>query len=142
MNCDIRAMTAETYDDVLALWSATEGVGLSSADSREQISRYLQRNPGLSLLAWLDDALAGAVLCGHDGRRGYIHHLAVRPGYRRQGIGRLLVQQCLAGLRRQGIEKCHLFVFSQNASAIAFWAAIGFTGRTELSMMSALIDSS
>lgn len=141
MNCDIRPMTAEDFDDVLALWSAAEGVGLSDADARESIERYLERNPGLSLLAWLDDSLAGAVLCGHDGRRGYIHHLAVRPPYRRRGIGRLLVQECLAGLRREKIQKCHLFVFTRNASAIAFWQAIGFTGRSELSMMSALTDS-
>jgi ribosomal protein S18 acetylase RimI-like enzyme len=129
-------MTAADYDQTLALWQEVEGVGLSSADSREQIERYLKRNPGQSLLAWQEDLLVGAVLCGHDGRRGYIHHLAVRPGHRRQGIGRLLVSRCLTALAAEGIEKCHLFVFSQNEAAIKFWQAVGFTGRTELSMMS------
>ncbi len=132
----IQPMTAADYDQTLALWQEVEGVGLSSADSREQIERYLKRNPGQSLLAWQEDLLVGAVLCGHDGRRGYIHHLAVRPGHRRQGIGRLLVSRCLTALAAEGIEKCHLFVFSQNEAAIKFWQAVGFTGRTELSMMS------
>lgn len=132
----IQPMTAADYDQTLALWQEVEGVGLSSADSREQIERYLKRNPGQSLLAWQEDLLVGAVLCGHDGRRGYIHHLAVRPGHRRQGIGRLLASRCLAALAAEGIEKCHLFVFSQNEAAIKFWQAVGFTGRTELSMMS------
>jgi len=135
-------MTAADYDETLALWQEVEGVGLSSADSREQIERYLRRNPGHSLLARHDQSLVGAVLCGHDGRRGYIHHLAVRPGHRRRGIGRLLVARSLAALSAEGIEKCHLFVFRQNEAAIAFWKAIGFTGRAELSMMSRMITSS
>jgi ribosomal protein S18 acetylase RimI-like enzyme len=139
MNLKIRPMTAADYEQTLALWQEVEGVGLSSADSREQIERYLRRNPGQSLLAWREDLLIGAVLCGHDGRRGYIHHLAVRPGFRRQGVGRLLVSRCLAALAAEGIEKCHLFVFSQNEAAVTFWQAIGFTERAELSMMSTAI---
>lgn len=140
MTLTIKPMTDDSYEQVIALWQSAEGVGLSEADSPEAIAAYLARNPGLSLVAWQDGRLVGAVLCGHDGRRGYIHHLAVRPGARRQGIGRQLVRQCLAGLRRQGIQKCHLFVFRRNEEAIAFWRAIGFTGRDELSMMSIYVD--
>jgi putative acetyltransferase len=133
-------LTLDDYDQVIALWQAAEGVGLSEADSPEAIGQYLARNSGLSLAAWQDGLLVGAALCGHDGRRGYIHHLAVRPEARRQGIGRRLVQQCLASLRRQGVQKCHLFVFRANEEAIAFWRAIGFTARDELSMMSTYIN--
>jgi ribosomal protein S18 acetylase RimI-like enzyme len=140
MSLAIEPMTLTSYDQVMALWQATEGVGLSLADSRQAIGFYLARNPGLSLVARQEGRLVGAVLCGHDGRRGFIHHLAVRPEARRQGIGRRLVQECLAGLRREGIQKCHLFVFRLNEEAIAFWRAIGFTGRDELSMMSIYVD--
>ena len=136
----IKPMTPDHYDQVLALWQAAEGVGLSEADSRLAITSYLERNAGLSLLAIQNGQIAGAVLCGHDGRRGFIHHLAVRPESRRQGIGRRLVEQCLGGLRSQGIQKCHLFVFRDNQQAIEFWRALGFTGRDELSMMSTLIE--
>jgi ribosomal protein S18 acetylase RimI-like enzyme len=140
MTLAIKAMTEDSYEQVIALWQAAEGVGLSQADSPEAIAQYLARNPGLSLVALQDGQLVGAVLCGHDGRRGYIHHLAVRPEARRQGIGRRLVQECLAGLRGHGIQKCHLFVFQRNEEAIAFWRAIGFTARDELSMMSIYVD--
>jgi len=140
MSTKIEPMTAGSYDQVMALWQAAEGVGLSGADSREAIASYLDRNPGLSLQALEEGEIAGAVLCGHDGRRGFIHHLAVRPESRRRGIATQLVQCCLAGLRRKGIQKCHLFVFRDNRQAIAFWQAIGFTGRDELSMMSTLIE--
>jgi ribosomal protein S18 acetylase RimI-like enzyme len=132
----IREMTIRDYDQVVGLWQNSEGVGLSDADSREGIARFLERNPGLSFVAREGEHLVGVVLCGHDGRRGYIHHLAVSKSYRRQGLGRALVERCLSALRRDGIDKCHLFVFADNGDAITFWKNVGWTERVELIMMS------
>lgn len=140
MTATIREMSPGDYEAVLALWQASDGVGLSDADAPDQIGRFLERNPGLSLVALVDDELVGAVLCGHDGRRGYLHHLAVHPDYRQRGIGRQLVQRCLAKLGEAGIQKCHLFVFKDNEGARTFWQRTGWTPRTELRMMSRLID--
>ncbi|HEY53469.1 MAG TPA: GNAT family N-acetyltransferase [Caldilineae bacterium] len=138
MSFTLTAMTIEHYDAVLALWQASAGVGLRLADEKEHIARYLRRNPGLSFVAHRNGRLVGAVLCGHDGRRGYIHHLAVAAPHRRQGIGRALVEQALAGLSVIGIQKCHLFVFQDNDEAIAFWQKIGWFERNELLVMSRL----
>ncbi|MCO6453300.1 MAG: GNAT family N-acetyltransferase [Caldilineales bacterium] len=124
------------YDQALALWQACEGIGLSVADERERIATYLLRNPGLSLVALAGDAVVGAALCGHDGRRGFIHHLAVSQAYRGRGIGRRLAESCLAGLREHGIDKCHLFVVSGNEAAIDFWRASGWFERIDLTLMS------
>ncbi len=129
-------MTTQDYDVVIALWQSAEGVGLSGADAREPIARYLERNPGLSFTAWDGDDLVGAVLCGHDGRRGYVHHLTVRESHRRQGIGKALVTRCLAALKAEGIDKCHLFVFADNANAIGFWKGVGWMQRVDLTVMS------
>ena len=86
---------------LLAEWNQCgEGVGLSDSDSKENIQLYLNRNPGLSLIAEQENELVGAILAGHDGRRGYLHHLAVSPDYRRQGIGKLLVNSCLKKLKQ------------------------------------------
>lgn len=136
----IEPMTIEDYDEAVALWQASEGVGLSSADTREAIARYLARNPGMSFVARSGGALVGAVLCGHDGRRGYLHHLAVRPDCRRQGIGRALVERCLAALGEQGIDKCHLFVFKANERGRAFWERNGWSERVTLVIMSKDIE--
>jgi len=138
MTTTYRELTLSDYDAVLALWQSSDGVGLSDADSREAIGRYLARNPGLSFTAWDGDLLVGAVLCGHDGRRGYVHHLAVRPSHRRQGIGKALAARCLDALAAEGIDKCHLFVFAVNADAIAFWKRVGWTQRVDLNVMSHL----
>ncbi len=130
----------EAYDDVYALWQRCEGVGLSGADGKENIAAYLARNPGMSFTAWLGERLIGAILCGHDGRRGYIHHLAVDEKYRRQGIGRQLVKRSLGTLRQTGIQKCHLFIFHLNQAGIDFWRSCGWTLRQDIQVMSAVIE--
>jgi ribosomal protein S18 acetylase RimI-like enzyme len=142
MSIELREMTIEDYDEVLALWQASEGIGLSEADSKESIKRFLVRNPGHSFVALDGDVLVGAALCGHDGRRGYIHHLAVNESHRRQGIGRSLVGRCMYALLRIGIGKSHLFVFGENQGAIDFWEQVGWTQRVELMMMSQQMSSS
>lgn len=134
---EVRVLTIDDYEEVIALWRSSEGVGLSAADSRESIGRYLDRNPGMSYVARTENGeLVGAVLCGHDGRRGYLHHLAVDAGWRGQGIGRKLVDHCMDALQAEGIGKCHLFVFHANDTGRAFWKRTGWVERTNLLIMS------
>jgi ribosomal protein S18 acetylase RimI-like enzyme len=142
MSFEIREMTIDDYDQVIALWRESEGITLSSVDTRESIARFLKRNPGFSLVAFAGDELVGAALCGHDGRQGYIHQLAVKKAYRRQGLGRSLVGRCLYALMRDGISKCYLFVQEGNKNAIAFWEHVGWTQRVELVTMSQRIAGS
>jgi len=132
----IHEMDLRHYDQVYRLWKMSEHIGLSKADSRPGIKTFLERNPGMSYLAWEDGELVGSVLCGHDGRRGYIHHLMVHPDHRRKGIGQSLVSRCMYALTRIGIQKCHLFVYEGNQGGIKFWESLGWTRRVELSMMS------
>lgn len=141
MNFDIREFTAKDIDQAIVLWRSCEGIGLSAADEPAMLESYLRRNPELSFTAWHDSELIGAVLCGHDGRRGFLHHLAVHPGYRRQGIGQALVSRCHTALREIGIQKVHIFVYHDNLSALAFWKGEKYIPRDELILLSAdIID--
>lgn len=136
MNVEIREMTPSDIDEVLALWQAMEGIGLDEVvDSPRGIEQHLTRNPGLSFVATVDGNLAGTVLGGHDGRRGYLHHLAVVERHRRRGIGRGLIDRSIHALRELGIRRCHVFVFQEGAAAPAFWSAIGWQRRQDLSIM-------
>ena len=119
-----------------ALWQATPGVGLSAADEPAALKAFLTRNPGTCFVAESDGRLTGTILVGHDGRRGLIHHLAVATDCRRSGLGRSLVEAGLQALHRQGIDKCHLMVFADNAGGAAFWTGIGATRRSELDLFS------
>ncbi len=136
MDYEIQQMTMADYDEVYALWRASEGIGLSADDERDGIARFLERNPGLAFVARRGKELAGVVLVGVDGRRGYLHHLAVGPAHRRQGLGRALVERCLSALGERGIRKCHLFVHASNQGGLDFWEEVGFYRRPELVLMS------
>lgn len=108
----IAAMEPRHYWAALDLLRQSEGVVLRDVDEREAVERYLERNPRLSLIATEDDCLVGTTLCGHDGRRGYLYHLAVAKSHRGRGIGSALVMRCLHQLGSLGIVKVHIDVIS------------------------------
>jgi putative acetyltransferase len=136
----VRVFRIEDYDAVVALWRRTEGVGLNESDTRPAIAAYLRRTPRFSFVAEKNGRVVGAVLCGHDGRRGYLHHLAVAGRHRQRGIGRQLVNACLAKLRLAGIQKCNIFIFADNAAGMKFWKHTGWKLRTELRVMQIRLD--
>jgi N-acetylglutamate synthase len=136
----VRHFRIEDFDAVVALWRRTEGVGLNESDTRRAIAAYLRRNPRLSFVAEKDARIIGAVLCGHDGRRGYLHHLAVAKRHRKRGIGRQFVNACLAKLRKAGIQRCNIFIYADNAAGMKFWAHAGWSLRAELRLMQLGLD--
>lgn len=136
MRIEYRVMALQDYQEALQLWRSCVGMGLSSADERPQIAKFLRRNPGLSFVARDSGKLVGTVLCGHDGRRGYLYHAAVDAGYRRLGIGQALVDRALAALEQAGIQKCHIFVYGENQDGLLFWEKTGWAMRDELVILS------
>ena len=132
----IRAMNMGDYSDAICLWQKTPGIVLSDADAEDQMDLFLLRNQGLSFVAETDTQMIGTMLCGHDGRRGFIYHLAVRELFRRNGVGRALVTCSLNRLAAEGIKKCHLFVVDGNVHAMAFWRDVGFSSREDICIYS------
>jgi ribosomal protein S18 acetylase RimI-like enzyme len=132
---EILPFASADVDEVFALWSASEGIGLFG-ETPAIVRDCLARSPGLSFVARRTGQLAGAVLCTTDGRRGYLHHLAVAPAHRRAGIGRALAARGLAAMQAQGIPKCHLFVLATNAPALEFWSSLEWVERDDIVMMS------
>ena len=129
----IRKMVPADYAGVYALWLSCAGMGLNDRDdSEEGIRRYLARNPDTCFVAVEDERIVGAILTGHDGRRGYIYHTAVSPAYQRRGIGAKLVDAALEALRAEGVGKAALVAFSWNGAGNAFWEKMGFTAREDL----------
>ena len=129
----IRVMNTEDYDRVYALWMSCKNMGFNNLDdSRQGIEKYLKRNPSTCFVAEQDNAIVGVVLAGHDGRRGFIHHMAVAEDCRRQGIATDLLGQALAALKEEGINKAALLVFNRNEAGNAFWERQGFTVRDDV----------
>ena len=129
----VRAMVLEDYEQVYALWKTIKGFAIRSIDdSKEGVERFLKRNPGISVVAVEDDKVVGAILCGHDGRRGCLYHVCVNPDFRRRGIGKDMVVHCMQALHDEGINKVSLIAFTQNDIGNAFWKEIGWTKREDL----------
>lgn len=129
----LRAMTESDYDEVYRLWKSIKNFGIRSMDdSREGIGRFLRRNPGISVVACMNDRIVGAVLCGHDGRRGCFYHVCVDEAYRKHGIGRKMARKAAESLRREGISKVSLIAFTDNEVGNRFWKSMGWTFREDL----------
>ena len=126
-------MQIEDYDQVYALWMTIHGFSIRTIDDfREGVERFLKRNPGISVVAEMDGRVVGAILCGHDGRRGCLYHVCVHEAYRMHGIGRAMVVHCMNALQQEGINKVSLIAFTKNDIGNAFWKQIGWTKREDL----------
>lgn len=133
----IRKMTINDYQTVFGFWTDTDGMGLRSLDdSREGIDAFLKRNPETCFVAFDGETMTGTILCGHDGRRGYIYHTVVDSRYRNRGIGSALVEAAVAALRCQGITRVCLNVMGSNESGKRFWTSQGWEKKDFLGFYS------
>ena len=130
---NIVPMKPEDYDDVRALWMTIRGFGIRALDdSREDIVRFIERNPTTSVVAKAGSRIVGTILCGSDGRQGALYHVCVAKEYRRRGIGTQMVAFCMHQLRYMGINKVSLIAFTTNEAGNAFWNKIGWTRKTNV----------
>jgi N-acetylglutamate synthase len=121
-----REFSIDDYDAAIELWQRVEGLEIAKGDDREGVAQFLARNAGLSRVATDGSAIVGVVLCGHDGRRGHIYHLAVDPAYQRHGLGKRLLDESLADLRRTGVKRVIIMVADDNPSGRQFWKRSGY----------------
>lgn len=129
----VRVMTMKDYDQVKELWNSIQGFGIRSMDdSREGVARFLKRNPTTSVVAEEDGKVVGAILCGHDGRRGCLYHVCVHKDYRMRGIGKSMVAFAMEALKKEEINKVSLIAFTKNDIGNAFWNEIAWTKREDL----------
>ena len=132
----IREMTIEDYENIIEMFKTTPGITVRDVDSKNSTKKYLKRNQGLNFVAIVKNCVVGCVMCGHDGRRGYLQHLIVKPENRYQGIGKALFTRCIDSLNQIGISKTHIFVFKSNSLANSFWERNGWVLRDEINMYS------
>ena len=123
---DIREFSISDYEAALRLWQRVEGLEIAEGDDRDGVAQFLARNPGLSRVAVDGSVIVGVALCGHDGRRGHVYHLAVDPAYQGRGLGKRLLDECLEGLRQAGIQRVIIMVADDNQRGSAFWKRCGW----------------
>jgi ribosomal protein S18 acetylase RimI-like enzyme len=126
VNIDTREFSINDYDAALELWNRVEGLEIAEGDDRESVAQFLARNPGLSRVAIDGSVTVGVALCGDDGRRGHIYHLAVDPAHQGRGLGKRLLDECLEGLRRAGVKRVIIMVADDNPRGGEFWKRCGW----------------
>ena len=127
----VRLMTINDWESVEKVWKDHEGTNPVD-DSEEGFTRYLKRNPTTSFVAEDDGKVIAVIMAGHDGRRGFFHHVSVMREYQGQGIGRTLVENAMQALKNEGIRKVALVAFTDNEQGNGFWEKQGFTVREDL----------
>lgn len=133
MDYKLRSMRVEDYEAVKELWLTIKGFAIRSIDdSYEGVKRFLERNPKTSVVAEYKGRIIGAILCGHDGRRGCLYHVCVHEDFRRRGIGRSMVVYCINALEQERISNVTLIAFTNNDIGNAFWNEIGWRRRQDL----------
>lgn len=138
---EIRVMTMGDYDAVHTLWMGIHGFGIRSIDdSKEGVERFVKRNPTTSMVAEVNGNLVGAILCGHDGRRGCLYHVCVQENYRKHGIGKKLVNACLAALREEKVNKVNLIAFQKNEVGNRFWKSLDWDFREDVNYYECVLN--
>lgn len=131
----VERFSIQNYEEAIALWSKV-GLSLGSSDTKEEVERMLKRNPDLFLVGKINNRIVAIVMGGFDGRRGYVHHLAVEPDYQRMGYGSTLMEQLIKRFMQKNVKKIHLFVEKRNKNVINFYKKLGWELRNNLVMMS------
>ncbi|MCL2157773.1 MAG: GNAT family N-acetyltransferase [Oscillospiraceae bacterium] len=128
----IRKMTPGDYEQAYELWLES-GNGLNDIDdSKSGIEKHLKRNPNTCFVAEENGKIIGAIMSGHDGRRGFIGHTAVIASERKRGIGTALANKAIEALKAEGITKVALLVFIDNGTGNKFWEKLGFNTRSDV----------
>ena len=128
----IRPMRPDDYEQVHALWLTIQGFGIRSIDdSKEDVLRFIRRNPETSVVAVYDGEIIGTILCGNDGRQGTLYHVCVARHMRRMGIGTQMVGYCMRALRDLKINKVSIVAYTNNDAGNAFWNGIGWKKRRD-----------
>jgi N-acetylglutamate synthase len=135
----LEKLSIKDYDRILEIWKKTE-LSVGSSDTKKQVKRMIERNPKLCFVGKVDNKIVGVVMGGFDGRRGYVHHLAIDPNYQNKGFGKLMMEKLMERFKKLKVHKVHLFVEKRNEKVINFYNNLGWNLRDDLIMMSYVPD--
>ncbi len=137
----IEKFSLKFYEEIIELWRKA-GISVGSTDTKEELKKILERNPQLFLVGKLDDIIISVVIGGFDGRRGYVHHLAVDPEHQKKGYGKLIMSKLMDEFLKLRVHKVHLFIEKYNKEVVEFYQNLGWEIRDDLIMMSYVPDKS
>ena len=131
---EIRQFRESDRADVIALWNDVFAYPAAHNDPASAIDRKLAIDPELFFVAVVDSTVAGTVMGGYDGHRGWVYSLAVASNRRRQNMGSALMKHLEMQLSRLGCPKVNLQVYAENREVVAFYEELGYHVEERVSM--------
>lgn len=125
---------------VIALWNEVLRDSAPHNDPATAIRKKRAFERDLFFVADVDGTVAGTVMGGYDGHRGWVYATAVKPAYRRRGIGTALIRHLERALADRGCLKVNLQVRASNATVVAFYERLGYAVEPRVSMGKRLYD--
>ncbi len=122
---DVIDLPRQHADDAVALWQES-GLTRPWNDPHADLERAMAGPASTVLAAFDGGVLAGTAMVGHDGHRGWVYYLAVRPDRRRAGLGRDLMKVSERWLTRRNVPKINLMVRTTNTGVVAFYESLGY----------------
>jgi ribosomal protein S18 acetylase RimI-like enzyme len=126
MSFALRAATSADADGLLGLWDEAAENESRTPDTRDAVVTLLGRDPDAVIVAEHDGELIGSVIAGWDGWRGHLYRLAVRPSWRRTGVGSALVEAAEDRFRALGAARADAIVLDANDLGHRLWQASGY----------------
>ncbi len=121
----LRAYQASDRDALVRLWAECGLLRPWNHPDRD-IQRKLAHSAGGLLVLELDGRVAGSVMAGYDGHRGWVNYLAVDPGHQGKGFGTMLMAEAERRLALRGCPKVNLQVRTSNSHAVGFYQHLGY----------------
>lgn len=129
----IGAFSEEDEEEVIALWERCELLRPWN-DPKRDIARKLLVQRDLFLVGKIDGKIVATVMAGYEGHRGWVNFLAVDSGFRKQGLGRTLMEEAERRLVEIGCPKVNLQIRNENEDTMAFYERLGFERSPVVSM--------
>jgi ribosomal protein S18 acetylase RimI-like enzyme len=122
----LRGASAADADGLLALWAEAAENDSRPPDTRVAVTALLDRDPDAVILADHDGELIGSIIAGWDGWRCHLYRLAVRPAWRRQGVGSALLGAAENRFKALGAARIDAMVLDGNDLGQDLWRASGY----------------
>ncbi|RMV80204.1 Acetyltransferase [Pseudomonas caricapapayae] len=134
MNCIVEYSDSLHRLAVIELWETVFNDDQPHNRPDLSINKKLAVEDRLFFVAVADGRVAGTLLAGYDGHRGWLYSVAVDPQQRGRGLGTMLVKHAEQALTDLGCVKINLQIHTFNECVQAFYQTLGYTPEAIISM--------
>ena len=125
-NITLRAAHSTEARAIASLSRLHVEYGLNWRWTPAKVKRHIKDKDTMVLIASRDGVMAGFAIMRFGDHQAHLYLLAVRPEFRRTGVGRSMMEWLEKSCRTAGIQAVRLEVRASNRSARQFYGKLGY----------------